>query len=107
MKACNLILSVFILYFIYACSTAKPSVDAVASVEKTKTEDVAELKAKIDDLNNRIFVMSEQLESLKARTKEENKITKPKSAAEEVIASYTGDAANEKTANTVKQKIES
>ena len=89
LKFYNLVLSVLFFCYLYACSTAKPNIETASPVDKTKTDDVVELKAKIDDLNNRIFVLGEQLESLKARTKEEARI-KTRSAEEEIIASYSG-----------------
>lgn len=36
-------------------------------VKKEAPEDIAELKARIDDLNNRVYVLTEQLESLKSK----------------------------------------
>ncbi|MEI6079240.1 MAG: tol-pal system protein YbgF [bacterium] len=63
MKLSHLLMSVVFLCSTYSCSTTN-------TAEKKETE-VPELKAKIEDLNNRIFVLSEQLESLKARFKDD------------------------------------
>jgi len=56
-------------------------------IKKEAPEDVAELKARIDDLNNRIYVLTEQVESLKTRpltTATPASVSKKKNKAEKI-----------------------
>ncbi|MCX6112035.1 MAG: tol-pal system protein YbgF [Proteobacteria bacterium] len=94
MKFYNLLISIIFFGVFYSCSTTKTTTMPVNPPEATgKSDEVLELKAKIDDLNNRIFTMNEQLESLKARIKD-------KSAEENVLAAYKGDKTQEKVASS-------
>ena len=45
----------------FACGSSK------TAVKQDAPEDINELKARVDDLNNRIYVLTEQLESLRAK----------------------------------------
>jgi len=85
MKCCGLLITIVSIGVISSCSTAKSVSEPVNTPEETtKKDNIVELKAKIDDLNNRISVMNEQIESLKARVKDEN----GKSAEERIISAY-------------------
>ena len=91
MKCCSLLIIVISMGVLCSCSTTKSVSEPVNTPEVAKKDDVTELKAKIDDLNNRIFVMNEQIESLKARVKEE----KGKTAEERIISAYKNEKPQE------------
>jgi tol-pal system protein YbgF len=96
-----------------ACSTTP---EVKEPVQAPKPDEIVELKAKVDDLNNRIFVLTEQLENLKARVPQaainapasapmkpalkttiKSKTKKGTSAEEEVIAAAKGEGLPEGT----------
>lgn len=56
---------------------AAPTHTSMAPVVSANSDDVSELKARIEDLNNRIFVMAEQIDSLRARVKDDSPQPKP------------------------------
>lgn len=48
-------------FAVFSCGAPK------TEIKKEAPEDLAELRARVDDLNNRIYVLTEQIESLKSR----------------------------------------
>ncbi len=78
--------------------------------EKTMTtssndNEVLELKAKIDELNNRIYVMNEQIEGLRARLRDEKlpvktlakKNTQPLSTEQKIVQEFVKEAPQKST----------
>jgi len=55
------LLTVGLCFTVLSCGQPK------TEIKKEAPEDIADLKARIDDLNNRIYVLTEQVESLKSR----------------------------------------
>lgn len=56
------LLAVTLCFGILACGAPKTEVK-----KEAPNDDIAELKARVDDLNNRIYVLTEQLETLKSK----------------------------------------
>lgn len=94
-----------LLFLLASCST----VDTDNSVSRTEdekirtsdTSNVLELKAKIDELNNKIYVMNEQMEGLRARLRDEKlpvktlakKNTQDLSAEQKIVQEFVGGTA--------------
>lgn len=78
------VLSITMFSFV-ACSSAPTVAESptenstetsakVGQVTETQPSDVAQLKAKIDDINNRLYILTEQMDSLRARFKDVDKL---------------------------------
>jgi tol-pal system protein YbgF len=55
------LLAITLCFGILACGAPK------TEVKKEAPDDIADLRARVDDLNNRIYVLTEQLETLKSK----------------------------------------
>lgn len=63
------------------CSSSPP----VKKVELKGTDDISDMKARLDDLNNRVYVLTEQMESLRSRLRDSS--TVPSATSTKVLKS--------------------
>lgn len=47
---------------------------SVKKVETKSTDDISDMKARLDDLNNRVYVLTEQMESLRSRLRDSSTV---------------------------------
>ena len=57
------------LLFGFACSSTKSSQKVETQVEAPKVADIDELSSRVEELSNRVYVLTEQMESLRAKVK--------------------------------------